>query len=84
MNLMRSSRSNTHDDRGFSDGYALLAHASGTWLSKIESVTASSSSVITTRPLSALSDSCRVLRITTMRLLYLMHSCVSTVFMDWL
>ena len=84
MKVTRSSRSNTQELKGFREGYALLAHISGTRLSKIASVTPSNSGLITTKPFSAFKPSCNVLLMTVNNALYLMHSCVNTVFMDWL
>ena len=71
MKRVRSSRSTTQLDRGLREGYALAAHISGTWLSYILEATASSSGLITTRPLMALIVSFKLLDMTDSRALYL-------------
>mmetsp|Transcript_10449 Transcript_10449/g.34353 ORF Transcript_10449/g.34353 Transcript_10449/m.34353 type:complete len:217 (+) Transcript_10449:617-1267(+) len=78
---MRSTRLATYDASGLSEGYDFLAQSSGILPLNIAFPTASRSPLITTSPLSALTESDRLLAIVVSKPLYRMHSCVSTVFM---
>ena len=78
----RSSRSFTHDPKGFKDGYATEDHRTGTFPITMELPICSNSADITTRPFMAFCTSFRVVSTISISLLNLISSCVSTVFMD--
>ena len=79
---MRCVRSSIHAASGLSDGYATASHIAGTWLLKSDVAIASSSADITTSPLSAFNTSESDRMKMLISLLYRMHSCASTVFID--
>jgi len=82
MKFNLSTKSLIHDPNGFKDGYATLAHVSGTKLSYILLNTSSKSELISTSPSIAFPSYINELVTTFNSLLNLINSYYSTVFID--